>query len=148
MDYFLSRNFFVEIKKNPATPLMHFVVLCLIFPGADPEPNLERGLYRQSELFIFVVFPYVPLLTTNIQTLSNFSLWHVTQNCTFSCYSAPYNNRNPCAEATVYLGFNILLQHRSMAIPPSTGCPGGNVSDFGRMFLNLKYTDITKNTYI
>jgi hypothetical protein len=26
--------------------------------------------------------------------------------------------------------------------------PGGNVPDFGRMFLELKYTDITKNTYI
>ena len=29
-----------------------------------------------------------------------------------------------------------------------TGCPGGNVSDFGRMFLTLKYTHITQNTYI
>ena len=29
-----------------------------------------------------------------------------------------------------------------------TGCPGGNVPDFGRMFLTLKYTDITQNTYI
>jgi len=29
-----------------------------------------------------------------------------------------------------------------------TGCPGGNVPDFGRMFLKLKYTDITKNAYI
>ena len=29
-----------------------------------------------------------------------------------------------------------------------TGCPGGNVPDFGRMLLMLKYTDITKNTYI
>ena len=29
-----------------------------------------------------------------------------------------------------------------------TGCPGGNVPDFGRMFLKLKYTDITKNTCI
>ena len=28
-----------------------------------------------------------------------------------------------------------------------TGCPGGNVPDYGRMFLKLKYTDITKNTY-
>ena len=26
-------------------------------------------------------------------------------------------------------------------------CPGGNVPEFGRMFLKLKYTDITKNTY-
>ena len=25
-----------------------------------------------------------------------------------------------------------------------TGYPGGNVPDFGRMFLKLKYTDITK----
>ena len=29
-----------------------------------------------------------------------------------------------------------------------TECPGWNVPDFGRMFLKLKYTDITKNTYI
>ena len=25
-----------------------------------------------------------------------------------------------------------------------TGCPGRNVPDFGRMFLRLKYTDLTK----
>ena len=31
---------------------------------------------------------------------------------------------------------------------PYTGCPGGNVPDFGRMFLTLKYTDLTQNTYI
>jgi hypothetical protein len=29
-----------------------------------------------------------------------------------------------------------------------TGCPGRNVPDFGRTFLKLKYTDLTKNTYI
>ena len=29
-----------------------------------------------------------------------------------------------------------------------TECPGGNVPDFGRMFLTLKYTDITQNTYV
>jgi len=28
------------------------------------------------------------------------------------------------------------------------GCPGENVPEFGRMFLKLKYTDLTKNTYI
>ena len=28
------------------------------------------------------------------------------------------------------------------------GVPGRNVPDFGRMFLTLKYTDITQNTYI
>ena len=29
-----------------------------------------------------------------------------------------------------------------------TECPGGNVPDFWRMFLTLKYTDITQNTYV
>jgi len=29
-----------------------------------------------------------------------------------------------------------------------TECLGGNAPDFERMFLKLKYTDITKNTYI
>jgi len=29
-----------------------------------------------------------------------------------------------------------------------TGCPGGNVPDLGRLFLKLKYTDLTQNTYI
>jgi hypothetical protein len=28
------------------------------------------------------------------------------------------------------------------------GCPRRNVPDFGRMFLMLKYTDITQNNYI
>ena len=29
-----------------------------------------------------------------------------------------------------------------------TGCPRMNVPDFGRVFLMLKYTDITQNTYV
>ena len=29
-----------------------------------------------------------------------------------------------------------------------TECPGVKVPDFGRMFVTLKYTDITQNTYI
>ena len=29
-----------------------------------------------------------------------------------------------------------------------TACPRRNVPDFGRVFLMLKYTDITQNTYI
>jgi len=29
-----------------------------------------------------------------------------------------------------------------------TGCPRRNVPDFGRVFLMLKCTDITRNTYI
>jgi len=29
-----------------------------------------------------------------------------------------------------------------------TGCPRRNVPDFRRVFLMLKYTDITQNTYV
>ena len=29
-----------------------------------------------------------------------------------------------------------------------TGCPRRNVPDFGRVFLMLKYTDVTQNTYV
>jgi len=40
-----------------------------------------------------------------------------------------------------------------LPIPPShplayTGCPTRNVPDFGRVFLMLKHTDITQNTYV
>jgi len=31
---------------------------------------------------------------------------------------------------------------------PYTGCPGRNVPDFGRVFLMLKYTNITQNNYV
>jgi len=34
------------------------------------------------------------------------------------------------------------------AVPCTYRVSRGNVPDFGRMFLKLKYTDITKNTYI
>jgi len=36
----------------------------------------------------------------------------------------------------------------SLLLGVYTGCPGENVPDFGRLFLRLKYTDITQNTYI
>ena len=40
----------------------------------------------------------------------------------------------------------LVKEHRIVVI--YTECQGGNVPDFGRMFLTLKYTDITLNTYI
>ena len=38
-------------------------------------------------------------------------------------------------------------QHTTLTDRSHTECPRGNVPDFRRMFLKLKYTDITKNTY-
>ena len=47
---------------------------------------------------------------------------------------------------------NVVTMHETMHIKfyiyIYTGCPRRNVSDFGRVFLMLKYTDITQNTYI
>jgi len=37
---------------------------------------------------------------------------------------------------------------KSMSSCAYTGCPRRNVPDTGRVFLMLKYTDITQNTYI
>jgi hypothetical protein len=109
MDY-LNRKEMISLRlnKNPVMPSI-LIVLRLIVFGANSDHNLDRGRHRYSELLIFVVFLYVPLLTTNIQTVSNFSLRPVIQNCPFSCYFPPYNDRNTFAEGTVYLGFSILL---------------------------------------
>jgi len=40
------------------------------------------------------------------------------------------------------------LSSRELKILLYTECPRRNVPDFGRVFLMLKYTDITQNTYI
>ena len=38
--------------------------------------------------------------------------------------------------------------HRTAQNKQYTGCPRRNMPDFGRVFLMLKYTDITQNTYV
>ena len=45
-------------------------------------------------------------------------------------------------------GMLIKCLGKQFRVSPYAGCPGGNVPDFGRMFLTLKYADITQNTYI
>ena len=44
--------------------------------------------------------------------------------------------------------FSTLPLSTSSQAPRHTGCPRRNVPDFGRVFLMLKYTDITQNTYV
>jgi hypothetical protein len=41
-----------------------------------------------------------------------------------------------------------IYTHTHIYIYIYTGCPGRNVKNFGRVFLMLKYTDITQNTYV
>jgi len=42
----------------------------------------------------------------------------------------------------------IMCNYIHIEIYVYTECPGGNVPDFRRMFLKLKYIEITQNTYI
>jgi len=41
---------------------------------------------------------------------------------------------------------NIVVPWFAVRVHMYTGCPRRNVPDFGRVFLMLKYTDITQNT--
>jgi len=47
--------------------------------------------------------------------------------------------------AGLFMPMHYTLYH---TVTVYTGCPRRNVPDFGRVFLKLKYTDITQNTYI
>ena len=49
-------------------------------------------------------------------------------------------NRTLVISKDTYLTLRLLMSY--------TGCPRRNVPDFGRVFLMLKYTDITQNTYV
>jgi len=42
----------------------------------------------------------------------------------------------------------MVTKHSIIQLMHYTGCPRRNVPDFGRVFLMLKYTDITQNTYV
>jgi len=46
------------------------------------------------------------------------------------------------------IGNNLCSFHSYIYIYIYTGCPRRNVPDFRRVFLMLKYTDITENTYV
>ena len=53
-----------------------------------------------------------------------------------------HNSHASMAEIQSFFGDRVIY------IYVYTECPRRNVPDFGRMFLMLKYTDITQNTYV
>jgi hypothetical protein len=57
-----------------------------------------------------------------------------------------YTNTN--THTHIYICIYTDLQNTNSIIRTYTECPGRNVKHFGRVFLMLKYTDITQNTYI
>jgi hypothetical protein len=67
-----SRNVLVEVEQKSGYALIHMVLLLIVF-GANSERHFNHGLHRYSELLIFVVFPYVSILTTS-KMYQNFTL--------------------------------------------------------------------------
>ena len=59
--------------------------------------------------------------------------------------SADKSLARPTSRCVLFDGVNISFD---ASLVLYTGCPRRNVPDFGRMFLKLKYTYITQNTYI
>ena len=49
---------------------------------------------------------------------------------------------------TVTQNHGVITQKVKNLLYIYTGCPRRNVPDFGRVFLMLKYTDVTQNTYV
>jgi hypothetical protein len=73
MDYLKpSGNFLNEVEQKSSYVCNPYWCSAPHIFGVNSELNLDRGLHRYSELLIFVVFPYVRILTTYIQNVSNF----------------------------------------------------------------------------
>jgi len=63
--------------------------------------------------------------------------WYIpASNHLFYCFTVHFNS------------LNLTYTNKCISIYNYTGCPRRNVPDFGRVFLMLKYTDITQNTYV
>jgi hypothetical protein len=52
------------------------------------------------------------------------------------------------SESSDYTNIHSIFQCLGILKSGNTECPRRNLPDFGRMFLMLKYTDITQNTYV
>ena len=88
-------------------------------------------------------------------TIGTVALWPLAQ---FGGDSVTSKIHNICGYSQTQLSVMSLIESAHLATGFNqtwsssghiyTGCPGANVPEFGRMFLTLKYTDITRNTYV
>jgi len=77
-------------------------------------------------------------------------------------YGSGFHDGNYWSDIVVFYPFNLknfrlefeipflasFVKHSAKYVLNIQGVPRGNVPDFGRMFLKLKYTDIAQNTFI
>jgi hypothetical protein len=67
------------------------------------------------------------------------------------CHKEDHNNKTMTLKSSYFrrrVHYFCTLKINKVYIYIYTGCPGRNVKNFGRVFLMLKYTDITQSTYI
>ena len=76
------------------------------------------------------------------------SNWHRCRIASTNTYRRRASFYNSVAYYLQVFGRRQLLIRTFTYTTVYTECPRSNVPDFGRVFLMLKYTDITQNTYI
>ena len=100
---------------------------------------------------IFLKFKLVVVIAFDSHD-TTFATWHI-----FTCHNTLqlFKNSNTTFHIVAVslmpqpLWSFFLLNERFLSLSLTyTGCPRRNVPDFGRVFLMLKYTDITQNTYV
>jgi hypothetical protein len=108
MDY-LNRQeiFLLMLNKNPPTPLIHIVLRLIVFGANSKLIWIVVCIDTLNYLYLwyFLMSQFSQQTSKPYQTF-HFGLLFKTANFRVS---SPYNVRNPFADATEYLGFNILL---------------------------------------
>ena len=91
----------------------------------------------------------IGLIQSLAYILLNLRLYFVTLDIIHIFYGRR-SRRLPLSSrgAQVHFPCPTSIKHCSCTTPIYTGCPRRNVPYFGRVFLMLKYTDITQNTYV
>ena len=97
--------------------------------GSDPVRELDVCM----QMFCVVSWATGPLFCP-VHYASTQAYFHQDRRYTYK-RNIEARSRNRCC-------------HRKAISIIYTGCPRRNVPDFGRVFLMLKYTDITQNTYV
>ena len=105
-----------------------------------PSADISRHIWNRPREQTFIVFGTAHLLIIVKQVLNilRFFIYpHMSYGCQERERARAYKHTHTCLYIYIYIYIYIY-----------TGCPRRNRQNFGRVFLMLKYTDITQNTYI
>ena len=136
---FLSGNILYLIQ-TPASQWSLYAPLALTYKISKFYPHTIKNIYTYKYISLSVLFIYQ--LTHQ---------WVVLKKTILKCtlqFTLNSSDMFRCSYTTIRERINLCLLKLQLLKHIYTGCPRRNVPDFGRVFLMLKYTDITQNTYI